>query len=222
MAHRVRSVVLVVACCLVQSARADIYRWEYIDPSNPSLGKKQSLQPTWGGFGVDAVPNEYLFGRDLTKAYLIGADLTNAYASRVNLTNADLSNAILAGTRFDEARFTDAVLAGANIQSAEFGWTTARGFTSAQLYSTASYQANNLTGVGLRSNNLTGWNFAGLNLTSTTFRSSQLVGADFSDSIVNHADLSDVRHRALPRQCSMIWPAICHSSYREWSSPQTI
>ena len=38
---------------------------------------------------------------------------------------------------------------------ADFGMSN---LTASQLYSTASYQAQNLQGIGLESNNLTGWN----------------------------------------------------------------
>ena len=35
-----------------------------------------------------------------------------------------------------------------------------------ELYSTASYQAQNLAGIGLDGNNLAGWNLAGQNLSA--------------------------------------------------------
>ena len=44
------------------------------------------------------------------------------------------------------------------------------GFSSDQLYSTASYQAGDLTGIRLIENNLSGWNFAGQNLTNAISR----------------------------------------------------
>ena len=44
------------------------------------------------------------------------------------------------------------------------------GITAAQLYSTASYQAHDLTGIGLDGNNLAGVNLAGQNLTNANFR----------------------------------------------------
>ena len=54
----------------------------------------------------------------------------------------------------------------------------------AQLASTASYQAQDLTGVRLSDNILSGWNFAQQNLTSVSFANSYLTGADFSGAIV--------------------------------------
>src|SRR6188768_2468828 len=80
----------------VPLARADIFQWEYINPSNPSLGKQQSTMLCYSGAGADAVPSADLSYRDLTMAYLIGADLTGANAGGAYLSNADLSEANLA------------------------------------------------------------------------------------------------------------------------------
>ena len=38
------------------AARADIFRWEYINPADPSQGKRQSTTLAPDGAGVDAVP----------------------------------------------------------------------------------------------------------------------------------------------------------------------
>src|SRR5262249_15184887 len=54
------------------------------------------------------------------------------------------------------------------------------GITPAQLYTTASYQAHDLSGIGLAYNNLAGANFAGQNLTNASFYGATLTGADFS------------------------------------------
>src|SRR5262245_18638751 len=59
---------------------ADIFRWEYINPADPSQGKRQSTTLAPDGAGVDAVPGAVLDHRDLTMAYLIGADLSGANA----------------------------------------------------------------------------------------------------------------------------------------------
>ena len=52
------------------------------------------------------------------------------------------------------------------VTGANFSDTTSRGFTQAQLASTASYQAKNLQGIGLGGNDLTGWDLSGQNLTN--------------------------------------------------------
>jgi uncharacterized protein YjbI with pentapeptide repeats len=71
------------------------------------------------------------------------------------------------------ANFTDAVVTGV-----DFGFT--HYFDPSQLYSTASYQARDLTGIRFYYNNLSGWNFVGQNLTNTNFYSTTLSAADFS------------------------------------------
>ena len=142
------------------SAHADIYQWEYIDPGDPSQGKRQSTTLVPDGASVDAVPGVYLSYQDLTMAYLIGADLTGAYGDNVNLTDADLSQANLtdadfpAVTTLTGADFTGAEVRGAGFSAGGTGWT------KAQLYSTASYQAHDLTQIALTSD-LRGWNFVG-------------------------------------------------------------
>ena len=67
--------------------------------------------------------------------------------------------------------------------------TTSRGFTQAQLASTASYQAKDLPGIRLGGNDLTGWDFSEQNLTgaqlggyigNSTLTNANLTGANFS------------------------------------------
>jgi hypothetical protein len=84
------------------------------------------------------------------------------------------------------------------VRGTDFGDTTARGFTAAQLYSTASYQAHDLTGINLVGNDLSGWNFAGQNLSNSSFAifsftggfaSATLTGADFTAADARGASL---------------------------------
>ena len=137
--------------------RADIFKWQYINPANPGLGKQESTMLAPDGAGVNAVPLADLSFRNLTMAYLIGADLTGATASDSNLTNADLSQANLTNAYFGYyvdlygyngyypgADLTGASLTGAEVRGANFSGSS---LTAAQLYSTASYQAHDLTGI---------------------------------------------------------------------------
>ena len=62
-----------------------------------------------------------------------------------------------------------------------------RNHDMAQLYSTASYQAHDLTGIGLRCNNLAGVNLAGQNLTNANFNYATLTGANFSQANLTDA-----------------------------------
>jgi len=163
---------LLVAIAVTLSAGlawADVYQWEYINPANPALGKQQSSVLCPGGAGANAAPNSFLGSRDLTKAYLIGANLTNATLTSATLTNADLSSSNLTSARLPSAKLSGATLAGADVRKADFSSLTAYGFTAAQLYSTASYQAHDLNGMKLWDNDMTGWNFAGFNHQMSSF-----------------------------------------------------
>jgi uncharacterized protein YjbI with pentapeptide repeats len=168
------------------SARADIYQWEYINPADPSQGKRQSTTLAPDGAGVDAVPGAYLGYRNLTMAYLIGADLTGADGQLVNLTNADLRQANLSNAFFFFATLTGADWTDSDVRATNFEGTTFNGFTAQQLYTTASYQAHDMTGINLAINDLSGWNFAGQNLTNAFFAAANLTGANLS-----HANLTN-------------------------------
>ena len=65
-------------------------------------------------------------------------------------------------------------MSGAVVTGAYFYNTTSHGFTKEQLYSTASYQAENLQGIGLVGNDLSGWDFNGQNLANADLSSSTL------------------------------------------------
>ncbi len=178
-------------------ARADIFQWEYINPADPSQGKQQSSTLAPDGAGVDAVPGADLRLRNLRMAYL-----------SANLTNADLSQANLTNASFDFAFLTDAEFTGAEVRGASFDkdycYTNCfgTGITPAQLYSTASYQAHDLSGIKLGQNDLSGGNFAGQNLTNASFvsiscnndlrcgtYSATLTGADFRQANLTNADV---------------------------------
>lgn len=137
-------------------------------PGGPGLGKQQSSTLVPDGVGVDAVPVADLRNLNLTMAYLIGTDLTNA--------------------RFSSATLTDADLTGAEVRGTSFSSITSKGFSASQLYSTASYQAQDLTGIGLAFNDLSGWDFAGQNLTNASFLFATLTNADLSQANLTNAD----------------------------------
>jgi uncharacterized protein YjbI with pentapeptide repeats len=194
-------------------ARADIFQWEYINSADPSQGKRQSTTLAPDGAGVDAMPGANL-SRNLTMAYLIGANLTGAFGNGANLTNADLSQANLTNANFDDASLTGADFTDADIRGTQFGkftryvcggpggncgyFTSGTGMTLAQIYSTASYQARDLSGTGFRGNNLTGGNFVGQNLTNTNFHDATLSGADLTGAVVRGARFGRNFHPFLP------------------------
>ena len=179
-------------------ARADIFQWQYINPANPSLGKQPSATLCPGGAGANAVPASNLANRNLTKAYLIGADLSAIpiYGGELgneiigydsaNLTGANLSQADLTNANLTYAWLGGANLTGAEVRGADFSRTTyygsGSGLTAAQLYSTASYQAHDLTGIKLGDNNLPGVNLVGQNLTGAGFNGATLTGANLSQA----------------------------------------
>ncbi len=125
------------------TSRADIYQWEWVNPSDHSQGKQQSTTLCPGGAGVSAAPYAFLSRRDLTQAYLIGANLHGATAGSSIFTNADLSGADLTGARisyFDllpfysnltmanlnNANLTGAIFNSATLTNANFSGATVR------------------------------------------------------------------------------------------------
>ena len=65
--------------------------------------------------------------------------------------------------------------------------TAAGGITLAQLYSTASYAAHDLSGIGLVTNDLSGANLSGQNLTGANLNHADLTNADLSRAVVTVA-----------------------------------
>ena len=112
-----------------------------------------------------------LGGNNLTGVNLAGQNLTNAnfyvrHADQRESQPGQPHECELLLRRPDRREPTGAEVRGASF--ANFGC----GLTLAQLYSTASYQAHDLTGINLAGNNLAGVNFAGQNLTNADFSSS--------------------------------------------------
>jgi uncharacterized protein YjbI with pentapeptide repeats len=181
-------------------ARADIFQWEYVDPADPSQGKRQSRMIAPDGAGVDAAPGADLSHRNLTMAYLIGSDLSvfdalffsGSNLAGTNLSWADLTNANLTGATLTDANFTNA-----DVREARFDighvcnhfwcYDIGTGISLPQIYSTASYQAHDLIGIGLALNDLTGANLAGQNLTRADLSGATLTGADFTGAEVRGA-----------------------------------
>jgi len=127
---------------------------------------------------------------NLSFATLSGATLTSATLNDGTvLTNANLTNADLTNAAFYAATLTNANLTNAIITGAYFGYTN---LTASQLYSTASYKAQNLQRIKLVGNDLTGWNFSSQNLTYARLSDyATLTGADFTNATVTGADFSE-------------------------------
>ncbi len=103
-----------------------------------------------------------LTGWDFSNQNLSNSDLAGLYDTGgfSILTNADFNGAIISGTDFSRSL----------------------GFTSEQLYSTSSYQVENLTGIQLSEIELSGWNFSGQKTINANFIGSNLDNADFSQA----------------------------------------
>jgi uncharacterized protein YjbI with pentapeptide repeats len=125
-------------------------------------------------------------GTNLMAARLKNSDLSHAHFVYTSLDGADLSNSDLTGADFEFARLYSANMTGAMINGANF--QDARGFSKEMLYSTASFQNHDLSGVRLENLNLTGWSFADIDLAGVSFRNSSLGGADFSRAAVRGTD----------------------------------
>jgi uncharacterized protein YjbI with pentapeptide repeats len=199
------------------SARAEIYQWAYVNPADPSQGKRQSTTLVPDGSGAYAIRGADLSNRDLTMAHLIGADLTPlpwfpicslcpprqiiSNLSGANLTDADLTSANLGG-----ASLNGAILVGAQVRGTSFrafrtiSGSPIGGITLTQLYSTASYQDHDLSGIDLGSDfipqlrslqpNYAGGDFGGQNLSAASFSWTKLTDANFNQAILTNADFS--------------------------------
>ena len=154
---------------------ADIYQWEWVDPSDSLQGKQPSPTLCPDGAGLTPAPGLYANNIDLSGGYLIGFDLTGASFGDATLTNADFSEAILTNVNF-----YDAIITGTNFNSAI-------GFQRWQFNSTASYDTGELSGVGLAYADLTSCSFAEKNLTGA-----DLTGTDLSGVSFYKATLTDV------------------------------
>src|SRR5262245_33713935 len=105
-----KSLCVLAAWAACGRARADVYRWEYVNPNVPSQGKRQSSALVPDGAGAALGPGADLSHRNLAMAYLpgvdargadlIGANLTSAYFDLADLSGANLSGAVVRGATF--------------------------------------------------------------------------------------------------------------------------
>ncbi|MBE3096769.1 MAG: pentapeptide repeat-containing protein [Planctomycetes bacterium] len=195
-----------------QGAAATIYNWQTGQPIpgtegiTPQPGVDLSDWNTashnlqYGDFRTTDLNHSHFEDSWLDYAHFGGANLTSADIHYATLSGANLSGANLTSAFLRYATLTSANLTDAVVQGAYFGYTTSRGFTKEQLYSTASWKAKDLTGIGLAGNDLSGWNLTGQNLTEAKIGSATLTGADLTDALVQKADFGDTTSRGFTKE----------------------
>ena len=200
-----------VAMAYAGPAPPAVYQWEYVNAADPGQGRRQSATPVPDSAGMIAVPVLVFANRNFTMAHLVGADLlgadarntnfTDADLSSADLTNAKLSGADLSGAELESARLNGAKFDGAEVRGANFRRSSvivpcapgalfctpqvksSGGITPAQLTTTASYNAHDLSGINFEGNDLTNaklanQNLAGAHLTGALLTGANLAGAD--------------------------------------------
>lgn len=173
-----------------------------------------------------AFTDNSLAGWDLSEQ-----NLANATFYRTSLRDTKFSDADLSGSYFGESDLTGAALDRAIVTRTDFRDTTQRGFTQQQLYRTASYQTNDLSGLRLAENDLTGWDLSEQNLeaaqfdlstllgtrlnsaklTGASFRSATLANADFIAADLRNSDLAESTDLALAKFDS-------RTIYNQWTA----
>lgn len=133
--------------------------------------------------------NAWLAGANLSRANLANASFYIARLPDANLSQANLTNVYFVSAELTGADFTGALVRGADFSRNFLSPFGGPGLTPAQLYSTASYQARDLTGIGFEFRDLSGWNFAGQNLANASFGQATLSSANFTAADARGASL---------------------------------
>ena len=137
-----------------------MFEWEYVDPANPGLGKRESSTLAPDGAFVDLTfPS--LVRLDLTKAYFFGARLQQFRMGRTILN--------------------EAYLAEANMYNLQGNGLIARG---------ADMAKSNLERARLVGADLSMTSFAGAKLTGADLGGSKLLDADFTGATITDARLA--------------------------------
>jgi len=175
---------------VITNVLPNIFQWQYINPSDPSLGKKISTTFCPGGAGVIPLPSASLSGLDLTQAYLPGAYLSGANLVSTTLTNADLIHANLANANLSGATLTNAYLTNAYLTHANLLETTLAGATLAGANLISANLTNaNLTNVNLSNANLNDATLTGANLTNANLTNAFVFSSTLTNANLTNADL---------------------------------
>jgi uncharacterized protein YjbI with pentapeptide repeats len=157
----------------IKLARNDLTGWDFSRQNIENASFQAST-----GFTKDQLYSTASYQqKDLRGVGLGGIDL-----ARWDFGGHDLTRASFIGSGLSNTIFI-----GARVEGAAFEFATESGFTKEQLYSTASYQTENLQGINLGRNDLSGWNLSGQNLRDAKFHQSNLTKTDFTDSVIDGA-----------------------------------
>ena len=151
----------------------DLTGWDFTGQNIANAGfeltfSKEQLYST-ASYEAKQLHGLRLWQMDLTGWDFSGQDLTNASFAWSKLSNANFTAAVVRGMSFDDAT----------------------GFTKEQLYSTSSYQARQLPGIGFAANNLSSWDLSGQDLSTANLDGTRLRNANLSTAKLNFADLSN-------------------------------
>ena len=139
--------------------------------------------------GTGITPTQLYATASYKKRELSGVGFSYNDFSGGNFAGQNLTNANFYGARLTDADFTGAECAarfGVNDTCLPvYGCDVAStGLSLGQLYSTASYQARDLSGIDLHRNRLSGGDFTGQNLSNADFSGAELTNADFAGTDV--------------------------------------
>lgn len=220
---------LAATAALSDIARADVYKWEYIDPSNPHAGKRASAVVAQDGAGLVPGPGVDWSFHNLTSAYLDQVDLRQAKLEGTRLESATLRGANLAGAEisthsnaFDVAiaDLRNADLHGANLRDAKFYWArlSEADFTDTDLRGAHFYRSNILdsqtsdylgrlsfdqlaSSASYRQRDLSGIHLWNMELQDADFTNQDLTGASFNTSWLSGASFAGtvIQHASFHR-----------------------
>jgi uncharacterized protein YjbI with pentapeptide repeats len=114
-------------------------------------------------------------------------DLRGVKFESLDVSDWNFANQNLEGASFNLSKLTDTSFFNANVRGSSFFAQNYDSLTSAQLYSTASYQNRDLSGIGFVNANMRGWDLSRQNLTSAFMDSCELDGANLENSNLEYA-----------------------------------
>lgn len=161
------------------------------DFSNADLTRGNFYRADFSGANLTGAAVEYMnLSRTTDKGFVFTqlastasyaqGNLRGIELSENDLSQWDFSEQDLRGTDLQESDLTATIFSGADIRETNLRGTTSLGFTPEQLYSSASYQQGDLSGIDFSKNDLSGWDFSNQKLTETNFSLSDNTDADFS------------------------------------------